>query len=911
MSDHHPGVGEIVRAGYVTARPASPPRIGVAFIRPEPTAQWGEGPAVNRSDWVVARAKFGVPDIPNASVPREALLQRLRAGAGQKLTIVAAPPGSGKTALLTQWMAEVTDPVAWLSCDTDDADPACFWHDVSVAVQDAWAPFGAIAPALYHEWGSRELAVELANELASLGQEGFIVLDDFQMAGGDPLVMQAFVAALPRNVRLVLGSRSLPPFPVARLRVQGNLLELRQDDLRLGVEETRQLLAGLGVELAADELQRLESVTEGWAAAVQLAGLSLHGRGDRQALLDSMLTTDHSVVDFLTNEVIDTQPADIQDFLMVTGELDTFDAALCAAVGGWADSVELLDRVRSANLFLVELPGSPGTYRYHHLFGQFLRGRLRAVASHRVRDIHDAAAKAYQQRSDPLAALRHRMLAGDTDAAFDDLRDYVVSLQSLDDRAIALASARVLLAEFGAAQLERAPIKVLDCALALSVGGATDETATWLGRVEARESDLDASTVFELHGVWSFYHMQRGDFSAALQRARRAQDMWRRAHIENQWAYVLPNVLVQAHQWLGDLDAAEAELQALRMPTLLPVSTDVRAPGFGSYLQVLRGEFIRAQTLANEALAAADRLGLPPLNFGRAEPELALAEIAIEHNRLDDGQARLDRVMQIAEGGRRPPIEFLTHLQQARLAAARGDHDAAEESMREARRVFSDPKPPVLVLHDQVAARLALDRGDHASAGAFLSRLPPSPAVDLIGARLHLAEGRAGEAQSVLARVPVSGLVRARVECGLLSALAHRESDRRMAYNALEAALLAGQRAGLLMTVVGEGPQLWSLLESLPASATIANYVAGLLETARGFVPARRPVQGQRLTEPLSDRELTVLRHLSSRLDSTEIAAGLFVSVNTVRTHVKAIYRKLGVNSRIDAVSRGRALALL
>jgi LuxR family transcriptional regulator, maltose regulon positive regulatory protein len=610
-------------------------------------------------------------------------------------------------------------------------------------------------------------------------------------------------------------------------------------------------------------------------------------------------------------EVIDTQPADIQDFLMVSGELDTFDASMCAAVGGWTNSAELLDRVRRANLFLVELAGSPGTFRYHHLFGQFLRGRLRAVAPHRVREIHAAAATAYQQRADPLRALRHRMLAGDTDAAFDDLRDYVISVQSLDDRALALASARALLQEFGIAQLERAPIKVLDCALALSVGGATDETATWLGRVEARESDLDASTQFQLHGVWSFYYMQRGDFSAALQRARRAQEMWRRSHIDNEWAYLLPNVLVQAHQWLGGLDAAEAELQALRTPTLPPVSTEVRAPGFGSYLQVLRGEFVRAQTLAIQALTGADQLRLPALNFGRAEPELALAVTAIEHNRLDDAQARLDRVMQIAEGGRRPPIEALTHVQQARLAAARGDYEAANESLREARRVFSDPKPPVLVHLDQVAARLALDRGDLASAGGFLTRLPSSPAADLLGARLHLATGHPVEAQSTLARVSVSDLVRTRVEHGLLSALALQESDRRAAYNALEAALLAAQRAGFLMTVVGEGPQLWLLLESLPASAAIADYVARLLETARGIVLPRRPVLSQRLTQPLSDRELTVLRHLSSRLDSTEIAAGLYVSVNTVRTHVKAIYRKLGVNSRIDAVSRGRALALL
>jgi LuxR family maltose regulon positive regulatory protein len=188
--------------------------------------------------------------------------------------------------------------------------------------------------------------------------------------------------------------------------------------------------------------------------------------------------------------------------------------------------------------------------------------------------------------------------------------------------------------------------------------------------------------------------------------------------------------------------------------------------------------------------------------------------------------------------------------------------------------------------------------------------MPEAPATDLLEARIRFAEGQPAAAQSALARVAATGTRRTRIEHALLSALALRHTDIHAAHDALETALLVAQPAGFVMTIIGEGPQLWSLLDSLPARAEVADYVSQLLHTAQRVVPPPRPVTWQGLVEPLSERELTVVRHLASRLDSTEIAAVLYLSVNTVRTHVKAIYRKLSVNSPTDAVSRARALDL-
>ncbi len=314
------------------------------------------------------------------------------------LSLVVAAPGSGKTALLTQWVSELDGPVAWMSCDSGDADATRFWRNLATAVALTWDSLGVAAAELADTASSDQIAIGLANELGSLGQPGVIVIDDFHCAGPEPAVMTAFISALPPFVRLVLGSRSDPPFPLGRLRVQGRLLELRQADLGFTTDEARQLMADLGVDLGDDDLEQLTTITEGWPAGVHMAGLSLRARHNPAGLLRSLVETDHSLVDFLVNEVIELQPPDVVEFLMVTAELESFDAVLCDSVTGRHDSVEMLSRVRAANLFLVELDQAGGWYRYHHLFAQFLRGRLRAVAPERVPLIHRAAALASSRR---------------------------------------------------------------------------------------------------------------------------------------------------------------------------------------------------------------------------------------------------------------------------------------------------------------------------------------------------------------------------------------------------------------------------------------------------------------------------------------------------------------------------------
>jgi LuxR family maltose regulon positive regulatory protein len=860
---------------------------------------------------VIARTKFSIPQVPNATIRRDGLLARLDAATDRPLTLVVGAPGSGKTSLLTQWVDGLDGRLAWMSCDGTDADAGCFWNNLVTSVGLAWTEVETAAPELVEGDDHDQHAVGLANELGRLGQPGAIVVDDFHLAGPGPAAMKSFLDALPPGVRLVLGSRSDPAFPVGRLRLQGRLLELRQAELRFTTVEARALLAGLGVEVTDPELEQITAVTEGWTAGVHLAGLWLRAHQNPAGLLRGLAETDRVLVDFLVNEVIELQPPEIVEFLTLTAELETFDAALCDAVRDRHDSAELLQRVDAANLFLVSLDRAGGWHRYHHLFGQYLQARLRAVAPERVPEIHRAAAEAYGRRGELMKAVHHSMRADDADAAVARLESYVQGTFSLEDQLIGGATARAWIRERGAAQLETAPRAVLACTIVLNATAHGDDAEPWLRQVEAREDELDQETRLLLHGAWSFDRLQHGDPRAAADRARRAEAVLEEGPVHGAWVEALPNMAIQSQLWLDNLDGVDAAIEAARAGVHPPVLSDVRLPAYASQVAALRGELTDAERLAGAALDAADELGLHHRNFGRAEPHLTLAMVATERERLGDAEAHVEQVMRTVEHGRRPLLELLAHIQLALIVNARGDGDAATRLVGQARAVLACATDPVLARVDQVDLRLALDRGDHRVAEALLGRLPPSDSSALLAARLQLALDDPAGALDILGPLAGHRLTRrSAVERGVLSALAAAGTEPARAHEALHLALARAEPAGFRRTFLAEGPALWKLLESLPAHGPIADYIADLLAAAHRVVPSSRPGTGELPVDPLSDREATVLRYLASRLTCTEIAGELYVSVNTVRSHVKAIYRKLGVNSRREAVLRGHALGI-
>jgi LuxR family maltose regulon positive regulatory protein len=861
-------------------------------------------------DSLTAHTRFAVPRIPNAKVRRPALLTRLDTGTDCALTMVTAAPGSGKSALLAEWATALRRDVAWLSCDIDDADPGWFWRDVRTAIQHSWPSAAVNVADDVEQRDPRQLAIEIANELVDLDR-GVIVIDDFHLAAPGPAAMIAFIDALPPTVRLVLGSRHDPPFSLSRMRVQGRLLELRQNDLRFTSDETRELLADLGVELSPDDLDRVVSVTEGWPVGVHLAGLSLRTVADPERVLTRLVDTDRSLIDFLMSEVIELQSADMQEFLAVTGQLETFDAGLCDAVTDRTDSAEVLERVSAANLFLVGLDGEGRWYRYHHLFNEFLRARMNATAPERVSVIHRLAAATFAERGDLLNAVRHCLRAGDLDAAFEHLADHMAKTTTLTDRALGGFVARAWLDEHGVARLESDPSMVLECAIALDAVRSPDAAEHWLTRVEHNRPRLDPTSEFLLDGAWSFHLLCQGDPAAAVVSAKKAYSTVETHAIRNKWAPALSSMLVLAQIWADDLDGAMATVDAMRDASDGNVIVaSVKVPGLSSVIAVRTGDLLASEQLARQSEAAADHLELSAFAVARAEPVLTLTEIAIENNQLDRAQVEVDRLMRILDHEYRPLIAMTGHLIRARLASAAGEHTEVASHLEQARSAVPNPTSLVVAHIDRVELRHALDCGS-GNVETLLRRLPRSPTFDLLAARVRLASGDDEEARAILSRAPADATRRYRIEHGMLSALALASSDISLAHARLQDALAMAEAGGFQQSIVNEGPRLWTLLRSLPTSGRLAAYTARLLRAAGGVVPPARRSSQDLLIEPLSDRELTVLRYLSSKLDATEIADSLYISVNTVRSHIKAIYRKLGVNSRVDAVRHGEALGLL
>ncbi|HEU5456144.1 MAG TPA: hypothetical protein VFU85_10725, partial [Nocardioides sp.] len=498
---------------------------------------------------ITARTRFIIPTIPSATVSRRCLVSRLDGGACD-LTLIAAAPGSGKTALLAQWASVREDPVAWLSCNRDDADPSWFWRDVITAIRGAWTDVALGDTELTQDRESRHLAIEIANELEAHAQSGVIIIDDFHLAAPEPDAMVAFIDALPSSIRLVLGTRHDPLFPLGRMRVQGRLLELRQSDLRFDHDEMVEALDRLGVALAPKDLEQLESLTEGWAAGVHLAGLSLRGERVSEAMMRRLAATDRGLIDFLMNEVVDLQPAELLEFLMVGAELGEFDAELCDQVMGSSDGRVMIERVAAANLFLVGLDDEGTWFRFHHLFGEFLRARLRRTDPDRVGVIHRAAADSFGRRGDLLTAVRHSLSAGDTDGALDRLTTYMANSTTLADQSVGAAAAQAWLDEHGATTLDDSPERILSCVVALNGSNRHDAAEVWLRRVEANESHLDLAGRCTLEVVRSFHLLYAGDPERALPHAEKALAIAEEHHLDGVWVPSIPLMTVQAHLWL-------------------------------------------------------------------------------------------------------------------------------------------------------------------------------------------------------------------------------------------------------------------------------------------------------------------------------------------------------------------------
>ena len=910
----------------------------------------------------LVETKLFVPQPRGDAVARPRLTQLLDRGRAARLTLVSAPAGFGKSTLLSRWLTASAGTgrcVAWLSLEESESQPARFWTYLVTAVQRAVPEVGDSALALLatSQPPLDGVLATLINELSSARTELDLVLDDYHLVDNPDLQPSVtyLLEHLPPQVHLVMSTRVDPTLPLARWRARGDLVEVRAADLRFTPTEVAAYLNDVaGLELTPGDLATLETRTEGWIAALQLAALSLRGRGDAAAFIAAFAGDDRYIVDYLVEEVLSRQPPQVRDFLLQTSILDRLSGPLCEAVTGNTDSQDVLEHLDRANLFLVPLDATRRSYRYHHLFAEVLRTQLLEARPTEVADLHRRASRWYDGADDPVPAVRHAIAAGDI-AHAADLAELAVRALQRDRQEATIAG---WLAVIPDEVVHTRPVLALGFIGALMTSGQFTDVPKRLHDLEQhlpavgpdgaagppppgtivldRDEWLRMPAVLELYR--SALALVHGDPATTIAHADRATSI--AAHDDHLTRAGAAATAGLARWGAGDLEGAHrsytACVEGLRRDE--HISDVLGCSVTLADIRITQGRLTDALETYQGALRLAEHDPVP-VTRGTADMHVGISGIACERNDLVAAANHLQLARELGDAAGLPQNPYRRRAAEARLLAARGNLPEALAMLDEAEQVyFGDFAPNVRPIAAR-RARLHLAAGDLASAESWARTLDLAADGELTYLRefehitlamVLLARHRAGGAPAaVQASRQLLLRLKAAAEAGgrtgnLIEILVHlalsaeaEGSDRSRAPDLLRQALALAEREGQLRVFLDARPALAVLLRGIEPDAPGGQYARAVL-TAGGAEPPRpddvslgRPAGTTSLVDPLSHRELDVLRLLESDLGGPDIARELSVSVNTVRTHTRHIYAKLGVTNRREAVREAARLGLL
>ena len=903
-----------------------------------------ESPVTARGSDVLLATKLHMPASRPGQVLRPRLTARLDEGLARGLILAAAPAGYGKTVLLADWARRGEFPAAWLSLDAGDNDPARFWRHAVAALDRARPGTGErVAPLLGPPAPTsfQGLVTALINDLA--GEEALLVLDDYHLISAQQVheSLAFLLEHRPAGICVVLASRSDPPLGLARLRARGQLTEMRAAELRFTPAEAGELLQHAAPALPDASVAALAARTEGWAAGLALAALSLRGHHDAASFVSAFTGSHRYVLDYLAEEVLERQDEQLRTFLLETSVLERLSGPLCDAVTGRGSSQALLEQAERAGLFLVPLDEVRGWWRYHHLFADLLRARLQQEQPGRAAQLHRNAAVWYEERGMADDAIGHAAAAGEMlwaariieqhfdlvfyirgEAATIDRWMSVIPAEVVRSRPRLLLAQAIMAATSGHFEVVEPLLDAVECA---PPGWADEPFEPAGGAAASNLINVPALTTL----VRSFLAQYHGDAEATVAFATQTL-----AKIKPGERLLSANahVFLAVAEWLrGRLTEAERGIAASVTAWRETGQLTVAAWGYYSLVLIQRaqGRLDAAVQTCEQALDTLVTASQPAPAAGLGY--VGLAEIAYQRDELDVAQRSATEGIALCR-------QFVYSVALAdglatlaMIRQATGDPAGALEAITEAGQAAPGPAG---LLNPAPArrARLLLAQGDLAAAASFAqdNGLGPDDEQDyarepghLVLARMLLAQEQPGQALALLDRLHAAAAAQDRtgslIEIGALRALALTASgDESGAVTTLAGALALACPQGYVRVFADEGLPMAALLGRLIAARRTGQaaaevplgYLAQLQRAFGSGRPARDPAPSG-IIEPLTRRELEVLEMVAAGRSNQAIARELVVTLDTVKKHVGHVLGKLGAANRTEAVARARELNLL